>query len=322
MQEYIIEDIEDIEQLEDFQDEYVYDMEVDGTHMFFANNILVHNSIYVEFGRLVNYFNIPDDKACQWVLTLWKEGVEPYLSKKYQEYSDFYNCDENLQVWELEKIIRTGLIYAKKHNALEVGWDDSGVFYNPMEKVSYTGLEVVQGSTPAYPKKCQKDMIEYVLRHYSTSNEKPEYGVLVSMLKKYKAQMPLQRPDDISKTQSLGDYQKFVLSDKDTVSLGLHTPIHVKAAAIANHLLYKNNKYMSKYNIIRSGDKVKFYYTTNNNFEVFGFHPNEYPIEYAPPINYDEQFDKLILTPLNSLIGKVLGYNELNVTLCYSESLW
>lgn len=46
-----IEEIESIEQLEDFNDEYVYDLEVEDTHTFFGNNILCHNSIYCEFGR-------------------------------------------------------------------------------------------------------------------------------------------------------------------------------------------------------------------------------------------------------------------------------
>ena len=280
------------------------------------------DSVYTELGRLVNFFNIPDDQACQWILTLWNDGVNKYLQKKFQEYSDKYNCDENLQVWELEKIIRTALVYAKKHNALEVGWDDSGIFYNPMEKVSYTGLEVVQGSTPLYAKKCQKDMIEFVLEHYSHSSQRPDYSKLISMLKKYKAQMPLQNPDDICKSMAIGDYNKFILADKNRFETALHTPIHVKAAGIANHFLYKKKEYMTKYSLIKSGDRVKFYYTTDKVFDVFGFQPGEFPVEYAPKINYEEQFDKLILTPLNSLISKVLGYDELNVTLCYSESLW
>ena len=50
-----VEDIDVIEQLEDFNDEYVYDIEVDDTHTFFANEILAHNSIYVEFGRLTTF---------------------------------------------------------------------------------------------------------------------------------------------------------------------------------------------------------------------------------------------------------------------------
>ena len=42
---YKIESIAEIEQLDDFEDEYVYDVEVDDCHNFFANDVLVHNSI-------------------------------------------------------------------------------------------------------------------------------------------------------------------------------------------------------------------------------------------------------------------------------------
>ena len=40
-----IEDIDVIEQLEDFNDEYVYDIEVENTHNYIANGIVVHNCI-------------------------------------------------------------------------------------------------------------------------------------------------------------------------------------------------------------------------------------------------------------------------------------
>ena len=69
-----IEEIDTIEQLEDFDDEYVYDIEVDDTHTFFANDILAHNSIYVEFGRITNQLGIPEDQAAQFVVNLWNWG--------------------------------------------------------------------------------------------------------------------------------------------------------------------------------------------------------------------------------------------------------
>ena len=51
--DYIIEDIESVEQLEDFDNEYVYDIEVDdNSHTFIANDILVHNSVYTTYGNL------------------------------------------------------------------------------------------------------------------------------------------------------------------------------------------------------------------------------------------------------------------------------
>ena len=49
---YIIEEIESVEQLENFDNEYVYDIEVDdNTHTFIANDILVHNSVYTTTSR-------------------------------------------------------------------------------------------------------------------------------------------------------------------------------------------------------------------------------------------------------------------------------
>lgn len=280
------------------------------------------DSCCFEFGRIVNQLGIKDDKAPKFVLDLWVNGVRPYLKQRYQDYCDSYNCAENAIELELEKIERTSLVYAKKRYAIEICWDDSGVFYKPMEKVTYTGLEVVQGSTPKYARECQKDLISFVLENYSNSNEKPAYIDLISRLKKYKSQLVIQSPDDICKTQSIGDYNKFILNDKNAIEIGQHCPIHVKSAAIANHLLYKNNKYLSKYSIIRTGDKIKYYYSKDKTFDVFGFLPSAFPVEYAPKIDYDEQFEKLILDPLNKLISNVLGYQELNRTLCYTETLF
>ena len=52
---YEFEDIESVEQLEDFDDEYVYDIETDN-HMFFANDILVHNSNYMDLTDILNQY--------------------------------------------------------------------------------------------------------------------------------------------------------------------------------------------------------------------------------------------------------------------------
>ena len=50
---YIFEEIESIEQLDNFDNEYVYDIEVDdNSHTFIANDILVHNSVYTTYGTL------------------------------------------------------------------------------------------------------------------------------------------------------------------------------------------------------------------------------------------------------------------------------
>lgn len=56
--EYIFDEIEVCECIGMFEDEYVYDIEmIDETHTFIANNILVHNSLYISYENFVKTFD-------------------------------------------------------------------------------------------------------------------------------------------------------------------------------------------------------------------------------------------------------------------------
>lgn len=327
------EKILSIEKLDDFEDEYVYDIEVNDTHTFFANDILVHNSIYVEFGRLVKFFHIPKERQIQFVLDVWEQGCYPYMLKKYDEYAESYNCDKNLQKLELEKIADTTILMAKKHYAMSECWKEPGIFLEPMEEVIYKGLEIIQGSTPPFARECQKDFTNYILMWYQDKEEKIPFELLIQKIKKYKQDFNVKTPDEIAKGATIGDYSKFVLNDKNNLALGLHCPIHVKASGIANFMLNKpeNKKYKLKYNMITSKDKVKWYYAKCNNnvknadnlmaLDCFAYLPGSWPGEYALPIDYDMQFEKTILEPCNRIL-KILGYSTLNASLYHTTSLW
>jgi predicted HAD superfamily hydrolase len=85
-------------------------------------------------------------------------------------------------------------------------------------------------------------------------------------------------------------------------------------------MLYnKAKRYKSKYNIIKKGDKVKFYYTADDS--VFAFLPNEFPLEFAPKMDIDLQFEKMVLEPLNRIIA-ASGYPKVSGALTYSAGLW
>jgi len=58
---YSIDEIESIECIGEFEDEYVYDIEMDDTtdHTFFANDILIHNSVYITIDPILQLSNIP-----------------------------------------------------------------------------------------------------------------------------------------------------------------------------------------------------------------------------------------------------------------------
>lgn len=318
-----IEDIDVIEQLEDFNDEYVYDIEVDDTHTFFANDILAHNSIYVEFGRICQQLDIPESECAQFVVNLWNYGCGPYMQQKYEEYAKKYNCDVNIQNLELEKIADTTILTSKKHYAMAECFKEPNIFLEPMEEVVYKGLEIVQGSTPPFARECQKDFIRYMLQWYQTHKERPPYEEIISRIKGYKQQFLFKDPADISKGSSIGNYQKFVLDDKNKLVFGEHCPIQVKASGIANFILNqpKNKKYKVKYNPIKTADKVKWYYAKDRTYDCFAFLPGAYPIEYAPEIDYDKQFEKMILEPCNRII-KIIGYTTLTSNLCYTAALW
>lgn len=321
---YQLEEIESIEEIQNgFNNEYVYDVEVNNTHMLFANNILVHNSVYYEFGRITSQLNIPKEKQAHFIVDLWNRGCGPYMNEMYKRYAKYFNCDENLQVLELEKIARTAILKAKKHYAMEESFKEPNIYLNPMEEILYKGLENIMGSCPAGVRKIHEDFIKFLLSHYIDHDNNPSLSIIIDKMKKYKSEFMLMDIEDISKTATVGNYEKFILDDKNSLVIGEHCPIHVRAAGDYNYILNqpKNRKYKGKYNIIQTRDKIKFYKTKNQDIPVFGFLPNNYPAEFALPIDYNQQFSDLVLTPLNGFIT-LLGYQPLNINLVYSESLF
>lgn len=316
------ENIDSIEVI-DNTEEYVYDIEVDDTHNFIANDILVHNSIYVEFGRIVNQLNIPPERHASFVVDLWNYGCGPYMTKCYEEYAARYNCDQNIQELELEKIADTAVMVAKKHYAMSECFKEPNIYLEPGEDILFKGLELIQGSCPPFVRKCQKDFYMYILNWYATHTERPSFNEIFNKVKQYKADFLMQSPDNICKGASIGDYDKFIADDKNELTTKEHCPFHVKGAGTANYFLSKpeNKKYRVKYNRIRTRDKVKFYYTTNPMYPAFAFLPNKFPLEYAPPIDYNTQFEKLLLEPINRIMA-ILKYSPLTPDLCFTTALF
>lgn len=321
---YQVRNIAKIEQLDDFDDEYVYDIEVDDTHTFFGNDMLLHNSIYVEFGRVIRYCHIPPERQTQFVVDLWDYSLGPYMKKKYEDYAERYNCPKNIQDLELEKISDVTMYFAKKRYAMSECWKEPGIFLPKGKEVVYKGIEIVKGSTSSYARECMKDFTQYILAWYMDHDEPIEYSKVMEKLRGYKAVFKTKRPEEISQGASVGDYDKFILTDKTTLSIGDKCPAHVRACGVYNFLLNKpkNKKYKTKYNPIKTADKVRWYYTRNQDIKVFAFLPGEYPAEFAPEMDLDVQFEKTILSYCNKVVSDILGYTPLSSDLVYSDALF
>jgi hypothetical protein len=260
-------------------------------------------------------------KSCDWkgtpvdfVLKLKEHRIGDYVKSKFDEYAKRYNTT-NIQDLELEKISHSALMVAKKKYILDLAWKEPGVFFNPQEKVKPVGVEVVQGSTPPFCRKALKSLINMIFHNQKSL----KYADVVQKLKGYKKEFVLQDPNEISKTQSIGDYEKYVLEDKNEIRLASKTPVNVRSASVYNNMIL-NSQLKTKYNIIRTGDKLKFYYAKNDS-GVFGFLPGNYPYELAPPVDFDKQFASVLVEPFNRFM-EAAGFNPVPGNLVYASALF
>jgi len=205
---------------------------------------------------------------------------------------------------------------AKKKYVLDLAWKDPGVHIEPQENIKFVGIEIVQGSTPKYARQVLKELIKMTC----SKGKKTQYADVVNRLKEYKKEYVLQNPEDIAKTQALGNYEKYCLEDKREVVLAEKCPQNVRASAMYNHQVLNSKKWKTKYNIIKTGDKVKFYYSKDGN-EVFGFLPGNFPYEFAPEVDYDLQFEKTIIEPFNRILTTI-GFNPVPGNLIYAKALF
>jgi len=271
------------------------------------------DSCYVTFDPVLKSCDYSENPV-DFIVKIKELRLNLYVKEKFEEYAKKYNT-KNLQDLELEKISHSAVLVAKKKYILDLAWKEPGVFFKPQEKIKHVGIEIVQGSTPKFARKVLKEMIKMACN----KGKNLQYADVVKKLKEYKKEYVLQSPEDIAKTQALGDYEKYCLEDKKVIRLAEKCPQNVRASSVYNHKVL-NSKWKSKYNLIKTGDKVKYYYTKDEN-EVFGFLPNCFPYEFASPVDYDLQFEKTIVEPFNRIL-EAMGFNPVPGNLIYAKSLF
>lgn len=88
---YKLERVKSIECIGEFEDEYVYDIEMDDdTHTFVANDILVHNSVYSQLDEVISTTDWGLAPETNWRIDIeYKDGKESsttFCGKKSKEY--------------------------------------------------------------------------------------------------------------------------------------------------------------------------------------------------------------------------------------------
>jgi aspartate carbamoyltransferase regulatory subunit len=232
-----------------------------------------------------------------------------YFKDCLDKYASEYGV-VNKEDFELERISESIVNISKKKYIQHILFED-GIDYDRLNYIFPKGVELVRSSTPLFAREKIVDIVKYIFAHPDDFNIKN----LLKQVKDLRREFELADMDDISMQTSVNKYSEKVLEDKNRLLFVSGAHYAVKAAAYHNHLLHQNKELQSKYEFIKSGMKVKCYYCKNNRIApVFAFQRGSFPIEMAPEIDYDTQFAKTILSPINSII-QPLGMPEITKRL-------
>jgi hypothetical protein len=251
------------------------------------------------------------------VLKLNSFRLADYIKKILIDYAKSFHTDNFLD-FELETIANNAIWVAKKKYVQNIVWKD-GKDYADLSYIKTTGLEIIQSSTPLF---CRGKLIDAVKYMFSKGKiTEKDIGDLVKLIKEIKREFKLSNIEKISMGRSVSDYQKFIINDQDKFEIQKGCPIHVRAAGYYNYLLNQNPSLKGKYEMIRSGDKLKWYHSTDEVCDVFAYKAGGHPVEFAPKMNIERQFQATILDPLNRIVVPA-GLPALNPSLAYTVSLF
>ena len=257
------------------------------------------DSIYLHLGPLVekvygaavdkmNQVQIIDfmDKVCD-------GKIQEVIDKSYQDLADYMNAYAQKMQMKREVLADKGIWTAKKRYILNV-YDSEGVRYAE-PKLKVMGLEIVKSSTPTVCRDKMKEAIKIVIH-----GTEPE---LQNFNDNFRQDFKRMKFEDVAFPRGISDMTKYV----STVQLYQKgTPIHVRGAIVFNHLLRKKNL-DKKYQTIKDGEKIKFCYMKTPNpvqenvLSVVSVLPKELDMEKY--IDYDTQFEKAYLEPINAIVS-------------------
>lgn len=250
------------------------------------------------FSNLESYVKIvPNfERELDFIHAVDKYRIADYFIGKLDEHAKNYGV-KNIQDFELERISESVINIAKKKYLQHVVYED-GIHYERLKYLYPKGVELVRSSTPLFARDKITNIVKYLFEHPDTFNIKE----LLKMVKELRREFELVPIDDIAMQSSCSNYTDNVIDDINGVATRSGAHFMVAASAYHNYLLHNNKEFQVKYDFIKSGTKVKYYYCKSEINGVFAYVRGSHPMEIAPEVDYTVQFDKAILSPINSII--------------------
>ena len=294
-----------IEEIE--YNDYVYDIEVGNTHMFFANNILVHNTDST-------YFSTHGKNESEAVQVADAVGEE--TSKSFPEFmSETFLCAEGFN-----DIIKTGreivsdrgIFVDKKRYFLHIV-DNEGY---KCDKIKVMGLDTKKTTLPKEVSKTLNGFVEAYLKGKNWDDIAIEIVDFKDELFNTKKVMNIGLPKGVKKVEwYTGNYN----NDRKTF-----LPGHVAASVFYNIC---RNEYGDKESLeIKSGMKIKVFYL-NKMYGRFKSIAIPVDIERVPDwftndfvVDKDAHILRLVDKPMNNII-KAIGKQTPSKQSLFTDSM-
>ena len=288
-------------------DDYVYDLEVeDESHVFYANDTLIHNSYFMNLEAVTKDFIKKygyDDNLNKWTdeqkLQLWnhiQKFADEYLVPHVQALvaKEFHTSNAAPMKYGLEYMTSGGIFESPKHYIVHKIVDEGP---KVVDKFKYTGIELKKAVVPPEIKKFMKDI-------YFTSVLDPTFDQAKAKNKMDEVYQELLKmsPNALAKWQGYGKettMDGFLMESKGATGIG-------KCANYYNQIIRKLHL-DKKYALINVGDKIQTIYVKPTNvygISQIGFPPRQWPKEFDDifEIDYPTMMEKVVISPLKGLL--------------------
>lgn len=232
--------------------------------------------------------------------------VDPVIQESLKEFGDKLNCNDQSSMGCKREIIADSTMFVAKKKYIARVRDSEGVRFSeddPYLKVM--GLDLARSSMSVWCKEKLKESLNIIL----DGNEN-DLKVWIEKIKKEFCSLPIK---NICIFGSVSKVDYDIYKDKGI-------PFMCKAGIYYNNYLEKNNL-TNKYPQIENDTKVKLISLLEpNNFgtDRIAYITDNFEEEFRYFIDYDEQFKKGLLDPLNNMV-KAIKYDIFRQTETLDE---
>ena len=252
------------------------------------------DSIYLTLEDLVEKTCVgkTDEQKIKYMDKICEDVFQPFIDTGYQELATYMNAYAQKMQMKREVLADKAIWTAKKRYIMNVHNSEGVQYAEP--KIKVMGLEMVKSSTPQVIRNKLKDSIKVILEG--------DQSKLHDYIHSFRDDFNKLPVEEIAFPRSVNGMKEYMAS---STIYRKSTPIHVRGALLLNHHL-KELKLDKKYQPIRDGDKIKFVYLKTPNTiqeDIISF-GQELPKELNlhKYINYEKQFEKVFLDPLQIVI--------------------